>query len=179
MNMRLAPAALLLVLGLAACGGTAATDDGVVSASGASGPATTKPAASPSATMDPQEAALKFAQCMREHGIDMPDPSGDGGIEMKIPQGTSQDKVEKAHKACEPIMKSVVRDAEPPSEEDYDRMVKFAQCMRQQGIDMPDPKPGEGLRIKMKGGSKEKLDAAHKACQEHAPGFVKKDGGTR
>ncbi|MFG1703147.1 hypothetical protein ACFLIM_08135 [Nonomuraea sp. M3C6] len=170
MNVRLLLVAVPLTLALAACGGAAAKDDGVVSASGATTSA--KPTASPSATMDAQEAGLKFAQCMREHGIDMPDPTG-GRIELKIPPGTDQNKVEKAHKACQPIMDSVVRDQTPPSQQDFDQMVKFAQCMRQHGVDMPDPKPGEGLRIQMRGGSKEKLEAAQQACEQYQPGFAK------
>ncbi|WP_188193666.1 hypothetical protein [Nonomuraea sp. SYSU D8015] len=170
MNIRLLPAAALLVLGLAACGGAKAGDDGVASATGASGAATV-PAATSSASLDPGEAALKFAQCMRQQGIDMPDPKPQGGgIQFIRPQGVSEDKLEKAHKSCEHFLESAAPAGETPSAEDYDRMVKFAQCMRQQGIDMPDPKPGEGMRIRMKGGSKEKLDAAHKACEQFQPG---------
>ncbi|MFB4283648.1 hypothetical protein ACBJ59_50690 [Nonomuraea sp. MTCD27] len=171
MNVRLLPAAGALALALAGCAGTAAPDDGVVSAGGA--PAAATPSATPSASLDPQEAALKFAQCMREHGVDMPDPQG-GRIQLKIPEGMDQKKVDKAHEECRPIMESVVRDQGAPDARDYDQMVKFAQCMRKQGIDMPDPKPGEGMRIQMKGGSKEKIEAARKACEQHAPGFAKK-----
>ncbi|GAA3557127.1 hypothetical protein GCM10022419_042220 [Nonomuraea rosea] len=177
MNLRLLPAGVILVLALfpalAACGGVAAPDDGVVSAAGgpASPAASTPGSASPSAGMRMDEAALKFAQCMREHGIDMPDPKG-GRIELMIPQGTDKKKAEQAHEQCRHIMESVVGDRPTPSQQDYDRMVKFAQCMREHGIDMKDPKPGEALRIEMKG-SKEKGDAARKACEEFAPGLGK------
>jgi hypothetical protein len=61
------------------------------------------------ATKDPQEAALKFAQCMREHGVDMPDPqlSSSGGITMRMRKGSgskidpSSPAFENAQKACE------------------------------------------------------------------------------
>ena len=57
-------AAVAATLALGACGGS---DDG----SGA-GSATT-------AQDKAFDGALKFAKCMRDHGIDMPDPRGRGG----------------------------------------------------------------------------------------------------
>ncbi|MET7331991.1 hypothetical protein [Nonomuraea sp. NPDC005650] len=166
MNVRLLLVAVPLTLALAACGGAAPKDDGVASAGG--GTSSAGPAASPSASMDPDEAQLKFAQCMREHGIDMPDPQN-GQMKVEIPRGMSRDKVDKAHKACQPIMDAVVRNR-TPSPQEYDQMVKFAQCMRKQGVDMPDPKPGEGLRFEVRNGSQQKIEAAHKACEQYAPG---------
>src|SRR4029453_16532882 len=54
------------------------------------------------------EGALKFAKCMREHGIDMPDPQrvGNGGIKMtqKATPG-SRAKMEAANKDCQKYMK--------------------------------------------------------------------------
>jgi hypothetical protein len=57
-----------------------------------------------------------------------------------------------------------------------DEMVKFAKCMREQGIDMPDPAPagaagGEGsITVPLgKGGLKPhdpKMKAAHEACKQ-------------
>ena len=40
---------------------------------------------------DLQDGALKFAQCMREHGVDMPDPqfSEDGAMTVSVPSATS------------------------------------------------------------------------------------------
>ncbi|RVX41796.1 hypothetical protein EDD27_4367 [Nonomuraea polychroma] len=169
MTPRFFLAAVPLALALAACGGTAAKDDGVASANGGTSPAA--PAASPSAKTDPQAAALQFAKCMREHGINMPDPKIDeGNFQISLPRGVTPEKAEKAHKACEHLIESAIPEGEKPSAEDHDQMVKFAQCMREHGIDMADPKPGEPMRIKMRGGSKEKMEAAHKACEEHAPG---------
>jgi hypothetical protein len=58
-----------------------------------------------------REAALKFAKCMREHGVDMPDPQpGEGGrITMGGPGMAAQDqaKMESAQKACQKILESV------------------------------------------------------------------------
>ena len=52
------------------------------------------------------EGALKYAKCMREHGIDMPDPTFDenGGAQIRIGRGSGIDpedpKFQKAQEAC-------------------------------------------------------------------------------
>jgi hypothetical protein len=63
--------ALALGLGAAACGGSPG-GDGVATLGGDG--ANDQQTGSGSAKKDPQEAALDFAKCMREHGVDMPDP---------------------------------------------------------------------------------------------------------
>jgi hypothetical protein len=53
---------------------------------------------------------------------------------------------------------------------DDERRLKFAECMRGQGIEMDDPGKGEGVRLRFgKGTSPEKAEAAMKACKEYAP----------
>jgi len=100
-----------------------------------------------------REAAVKFARCMREHGIDMPDPKpGEGGRIMLGGPGTDpqdQSKMEAAQKACQKILESV----RPPelSEEQQQKFkeqaLKFARCMREHGINMPDPQFQGGGRM--------------------------------
>src|SRR5689334_13568354 len=54
-------------------------------------------------------------------------------------------------------------------------MVKFAQCMRENGVDMPDPKEdggGVGITIGGEDGAAldpEKMKTAHEACKKHLP----------
>ncbi|GGO10919.1 hypothetical protein GCM10010116_21950 [Microbispora rosea subsp. aerata] len=159
--------ALGLALALAACG-PAPADDGIASAGGAATGAAATPSAS--VTVDRQEAQLKFAQCMREHGVDMPDPGPDGRIRIMSKKG-EQAVTEKAMQACRHLMKGAVGDkAAADDPQMRDRMVKFAQCMREHGIDMPDPAPGQGIQIKIKPGREKALEEAHKACEEFAPG---------
>src|SRR5215207_9265459 len=66
---------------VAACGGGDPSDAQVASLGGASGVTSTTAAQTEA---DTQQAMLDFAKCMREQGIDMPDPefdeSGKGGI---------------------------------------------------------------------------------------------------
>ena len=77
---------------LSACGATPTSDRQVASLTTAAADDTTPgtdDASGTTAPSDPAEAALQFAQCMREHGIDMPDPqfSGDGNFGIAISSG--------------------------------------------------------------------------------------------
>jgi len=98
-----------------------------------------------------REAALKFAKCMRAHGVDMPDPTPGGGIRIGGPDMGPQDqqRMEDAQKACQKILEKV----RPPemSKEDQqkfkDQALEFARCMREHGIDMPDPQFQGGGRM--------------------------------
>ncbi|XRQ04385.1 hypothetical protein ACN3XK_48605 [Actinomadura welshii] len=47
--------------------------------------------------------------------------------------------------------------------------VKFAQCMRENGVHMDDPKPGEGIRLKLRDVPKETVDKAMEACRQYNP----------
>ncbi|GIH61933.1 hypothetical protein [Microbispora siamensis] len=158
-----------LALALTGCG-AAPADDGIASAGGATSGTTSGATARPSATVDRQEAQLKFAQCMREHGVDMPDPDPDGRVRIIGKKG-DEATMQKAMQACQHFMKDAVGDklgGDDPQARD--RMLKFAQCMREHGVDMPDPEPGKGLQVKIKPGQEKAMEEAQKACEEFAPG---------
>jgi hypothetical protein len=161
-----------LVLALAACGGSP-SGERVASLSG--GTPTTTTNGTKAAAKDPQQAALDFARCMREHGVDMPDPEVDdqGRIKVRIGAdggGARPDprKLEAAQKACGGLMGGGdgPRQLDPVAR---DAMVDFARCMREHGIDMPDP-TGDGLLMRRKQGDpgpdpeSEKFKAAEQAC---------------
>jgi hypothetical protein len=163
---------------LAACGSAAANDREVASLStafgDATGPGDTTGDSSGEATdttgvVDPSDAPLKYAKCMREHGVDMPDPqiSEDGGVMIAIggpgsgqgdDSGNEPDpkEMEAANKACQHFMEDAATGFDPPSEEDQKKMqeqaLAFAKCMRDHGIDMPDPQfsaDGGGFSISL------------------------------
>ena len=103
-----------------------------------------------------QEAALEFAKCMREHGIDMPDPTfnadgaGGGGVMIEAGgpgEAIDPEEMDAANEACQPIMEAVRGEFEPPDPEELEQMtaeaLEFAQCMREHGVDMPDPQFSE------------------------------------
>ena len=74
---------LALGLGAAACGGS--PDGNGVATLGGDGAGDQQTGGSGTARKDPQEAALEFAKCMREHGVDMPDPEVDDQLTGFIP----------------------------------------------------------------------------------------------
>mgnify|MGYP001187972522 FL=1 len=96
-----------------------------------------------------EEGLLSFARCMREEGLDFPDPSFDseGNPEFTDFDIENQDALEAAFVNCEDILRDAFPDEfdlDPEVQAAlYDASLEFAQCMRKQGLDFPDPKPGE------------------------------------
>ena len=92
------------------------------------------------------EGALKFAKCMRDHGIDMPDPQrvGNGGIKqtMKAGPGANNAKMQAAQKDCQKYMQIGGGRALSAADKAkvQNSLLAYAKCMRQHGVDMPDPK---------------------------------------
>jgi hypothetical protein len=101
-----------------------------------------------------QDAMLNYTRCMRDHGVDMPDPTfdsaGDGNTGFKVAVGAAgpgnlkdNPAFNAAQKACQPILDKVQQDMPRPSPEEQAKMrddaLAMARCMRAHGIDMPDP----------------------------------------
>ncbi|MET7394627.1 hypothetical protein ABZS66_14160 [Dactylosporangium sp. NPDC005572] len=99
-------------------------------------------AASASPSADKAEANRRFAKCMREHGVDMPDPGPDGNIE--IAPGADRSKVLAASEACQEFLPNG-GSLQNLSPEQLEQARAFAKCMREHGVDMPDPDPDTGL----------------------------------
>ncbi|MYW03626.1 hypothetical protein [Streptomyces sp. SID3343] len=130
----------------------------------------------------PKEAAagakgdmVKYAGCMREHGIDMPDPQADGSMMAQaLPAADAGAEMEKMQKASEDCTKWLPNGgvvSEKEKAEQREKGLKFARCMREHGIDMPDPDP-EGLNALGldAGADQTKMNEAMKACSEGGAG---------
>jgi hypothetical protein len=136
-----------------------------------------------------EEAMLEFAQCMREHGIDMPDPDTSGGGAVFVGPGSEDgeapdmEEFEAADEACRPLIEGVLGPPEEMTPEEQaemqDQMLAMAQCMRDHGIDMPDPEFGEGGMVEQRLGSEdgegpdidpmsEEFQEAQEECAEEA-----------
>ena len=146
--------AMLAIATLAACSGTAANPSGVASL----GSQSPEPDASsePQASLDPEDAALAFAECMREHGVDMPDPQVGSNGEFRItvnggPGSMDMEEMQAAQEACQDLMPGGGEPRELTAEQ-KDAMLGFAQCMRDNGIDMPDPEFEGGGMVRIGGG---------------------------
>ena len=96
-----------------------------------------------------EEGVLDFAQCMREEGINFPDPTFDidGNPRFDNLEIENEEEFESAFENCEDILRNALPeqfDLDPEVEAALvDASLEFSQCMRDQGIDFPDPKPGE------------------------------------
>jgi hypothetical protein len=128
-----------------------------------------------------KQALLDYAKCMRENGIDMPDPQFDGGrVTMRTGspgRKLDPDKMRTAEKACAKYQEAI----EPPEMSDEDRAefkeaaLENARCMRENGVpDFPDPSFDEngGAQVRI---SKElnpesaAFQKAIKACEKTMP----------
>ncbi|GAB3990042.1 hypothetical protein GCM10029978_116870 [Actinoallomurus acanthiterrae] len=167
----LAPA---LALGLSACGA-----------------GHKKAGANASAASDVQKMRA-YAKCMRANGVNMADPEtdGNGGIRIRA-QGPANgggskhvfdDKAMKAAQAkCGHLMPNGGKPIKPKPEE-LAKMRAYAKCMRQHGVNMPDPNPDGGITVKSGSGKSDNVGAgdvnpdgqafkdADKACANYRPG---------
>ena len=88
---------------------------------------------------------LKFASCMRENGIDMPDPSDDGtGMAIKA---EDQDAMATATKTCQSKLGTpppyTAEEQKQMEEQSRKMFLKAAKCYRDNGVDVPDPAAGD------------------------------------
>lgn len=189
----IAAAVLVVALVAMACGGSGGPGVATLESANpaASGDAT------PAPSVDPEEAALAFAECMRDHGIDMPDPQIDSNGNMRVTIGAGgnigeidRETMEAAQEARRELLPGGGlggpggRELTP---EDQERILAFTECMREHGVDVPDPQFDEGggfIRIGPGAGADqgesgdgpafnpidEDFQAAQEACRELLPG---------
>lgn len=167
MTQALRRGALLLLLGagLAACG-----------------PADS-PTPSSGSPDDRAAAAVKYSQCMREHGVpEFPDPVN-GRLQLEVRKGGTLDPESASFKAAQ----TACKDLEPPGlaqsgqgGQQQEDMLKFVDCMRKNGVPkFPDPQP-DG-RMLIDGGADVDPDspafkAAQETCRKLLPGGVAPGG---
>lgn len=131
---------------------------------------------------DRQDAALAFAQCVRDNGYpEFPDPDTEGGFKFLIEPG-SADRFQAATTACRELAPEGMRD-EGVTPEQMDALIKLSQCVRENGVpEFPDPGPAGNFDLSNTGlGPNDKrLEAAMATCQSDsgpAPGIRITIGG--
>jgi hypothetical protein len=135
---------LCSVLALAACGGNADGEGAEVASLDTTPTETQAETQTTTTSDDPQEVLLAYTECMRDEGIDLPDPDfSGGGARITIgPGGVDPDDpdFQAAQEKCAPMLEGLRQNFD---EEDrqamQDAALEFAKCMREHGIDMPDP----------------------------------------
>ncbi|WP_138946340.1 hypothetical protein [Plantibacter sp. M259] len=119
-----------LLLGLSACSGEASTE----SAS--------------AAPVSFEEWQLKFNDCLREKGVDMPDPEADGSMKINVNEVDME-----AYEAAVPLCQEEVGPPPAPTgggmseEQSLQQTIEAAECLREHGFDVPDPTRDSGLRV--------------------------------
>jgi hypothetical protein len=152
MKRQHALAVATLALVLAGCG-SEPKDAQVASGNGAQASAGPSSAA-PSLSQD--EKGVKFAQCLRENGIDVKDPEPGKGIQLKLDpsSGVSKEDVDKAMEACKQWDPQAdgTNNSNPQAEEN--------------GRKFADPKPGQrGIMIDKATGEDPDFPKAQEICQ--------------
>jgi hypothetical protein len=148
--------------------------------------------ANESSQENPEEQMRAFAQCMRDHGIEMKDPEvvkdDNGGTRTKVeigpgpsgaPKGSGggpgpgDEKFKQAEEECRHLMPQGGNLGGPPDAEAEEHMRNFAKCMRENGVEnFPDPQPGGGIAIGPDTGINPDDPAfkeAEKKCEELMP----------
>ena len=103
-----------------------------------------------------EELALAFAECMRDEGVDFPDPTvaADGSVSLIPPGGAAalnfdpnDPAVSDAGDVCGPLLEgaSFLPTGDDDLTELEDNLLAFAECLREQGIDVDDPSLGNGF----------------------------------
>jgi hypothetical protein len=152
------------------CGGSPA--DGNQVATARSGTPTTGASSAPAES--DEDAPLKFAQCMREHGMTwFPDPDPNGRTAIRTPKDMDPKKFEAAQEACRQFAPDG-GDAGVPDPEAIEMARQMAKCMRANGVpDFPDPQPDGSIRLDRDklgtGPGEEKFDRADEKCAQYRP----------
>lgn len=143
---------------LGACSDDGADDQVATAGGDASATATETTAAGDDAQ------ALAFAECMRENGIDMPDPAAglDGLLEAATASSSEHTEAEltAAFAACEAELPAY--DEVEDAEVDEEALLAHTECLREQGLDISDDLEDTAQFEEM---DPELLDAAFAACE--------------
>jgi len=95
-----------------------------------------------------QDYQLAFAECMRGEGIDSPDPTAEGTLSVPFDDANAG----AMNAAVEHCTDELGDPPAPPGGEKSEaeireEMLELAQCFRENGLDVPDPKEGEAFAL--------------------------------
>jgi hypothetical protein len=168
-----------LAVGVSACGSSSSSSSSAVAGT------------SVSTTSSRYTARLAYAKCMRVHGVNVPDPSpnggpagGGGGLGLRTLRNSPNYPA--ASQACASLRAKAFAFANvsPAQRAQFQQeLVKFATCMRSNNIDIPDPSTttGGGFGILRQIPSSERnspaFQTALKACSSVLPRFGRGGAG--
>ncbi len=142
------------------------------------------------------QARLKLAACFRAHGVNVPDPSPTsaggassqgGSPAFKALQNYSRTQIQSAFDACraEAVQAFPALNLSPAQRaQRQQQLVKFAQCLRSHGLNVPDPTFngsggafGFGQGFRSLDLNSPAFKSAFAACQSLRPRFGRRFGG--
>jgi hypothetical protein len=145
------------ILALAACGGSAPKQ---------------------TASHENEEKVVKFARCLREHGVNVSSSTGSGQATLRV-NGGNPNVMQAAQNACKRYQPSAAKENLTPQEKvaREEAVLKFAKCMREHGIDVHASTSGGGVQIGIQGSrgasgpnpESPAFQGAQKACQGPLP----------
>lgn len=175
-SIRTALLVVAIAVGLSACGSSA----------------TSSSASSSTSTAARYQARLNLAKCLRGQGLNVPDPSqnggpagGGGGLGLRALQGVPQTKIQTAMTACKQYVAAAFPRANlsPAQQAQFrQQFVKFAECMRSHGVNIPDPSTSSGGGFGFRGTFRSvdrnspAFQSAMTACQSVRPRFGGRGG---
>jgi hypothetical protein len=131
--------AILAFAAVAGCAGAPAPSIPGSQFSGAPNDPRANGSAAPSGSLDPRDAGIAFARCMRANGIEIADP-GSGSTTQAATVDKDSPAFDAAFAACQGLLQAAAPSEDPAADRAWlDRRVTYARCMRSHGIDMPDP----------------------------------------
>jgi hypothetical protein len=177
----------LVALSAAALGSACTSSPSNPSVASLRGHGTTTTAATAGSNAFDQD-MIQFARCLRQHGIDEPDPfhrPGHQGLSVAIPQGVSQHSP--AMVACQHFIAPIVQMKQAHQQQfaagHMRALTNYAQCMRHHDIDMLDPDQNGSLNLgnvpgitSSFGRYSPQFRAADTACRHLLPRAVHDDG---
>ncbi len=163
MTIRATSLMAVLAMTVAACGQSSAAEVPSVADTDTSIPGDvaslggeTEGQASEEVEVDAEAAMLEFAQCLRDQGFDVEDPTVDADGNVRPPRlggggglGTGQnidrEAMQEAREACSDLIEGVSFGFQEVDQTALqDQLVEFAACAREQGLDVDDPDFSEG-----------------------------------
>jgi hypothetical protein len=142
-----------LALVAVACGGSESSI-GVASLDDSTTTTVPVEAGSGGGDVDLEEAALAFTECLRDEGLDVEDPDfdGEGGLNFSFGEGFRRgpgeggagagpsEEFQAALEVCGELLEGLGQRFERPDiTEIEDNLLAFAECMRDNGVDVADP----------------------------------------
>lgn len=124
------------------------------------------PGERPAARAD--EDLTAFTECMRRQGVELPDADASSrGTTIRIPEGLAPEQLASARGRCEQHLPKLAGTAPDPvaAAEVRDRAVRFAACMRREGVDFPDPQVHDGRVVIAPGRAVDPDDPATRRAQ--------------